>query len=311
MSFANISVLNVVTDKLLPAAGVATAELTLTGVTAGSLLLITGSYYISGGVSANLLSVADTQSNTWSNINNFRPDGIALVFSAIAMNATAGNTTITATFTSHANSRRIAWAAFEIGGALTASAIDQLVTNTSPSGSTSTSVTTAALAQTDNLLIFTHGTWTNSSGGAPSGWTSHLTHANGVDGIIGTQISSRQVTSTAGVTAAVTHSTTGTTNGAQIIVLKAALASSIRYRFELDDTTLTSSDTGITGFVWRNGSPSSVLAEEYTGLSGDATAGRILITAIPVGVSLGDSITGAFYNTTDHSMFVTGVVEAV
>lgn len=310
MAFANVQIKSVATLKDLPAAGVTTAQITLTGVTAGSLLVISGSYYISGGVSSSLLSVADTQTNTWGNINNFRPDGVALIFSAMAHNVASGDTTITATFTSHANSRRISWAAFEITGAKTSDALEKQVTNTSPVSSTSTSVTTGTLAQTDNLLLFNHGTWTNSSGGAPSGWSSHLTHANGVDGYIGAQISSLKVTSVSTLTPTVTHSLTGTTNGAQVLVIQATTAGALRYKFQLNPATFTSADTDLTVYVWRNGAPDSVLAEKYTGLSGDATiAGDLYITSPPVGATVNDSITGAIYNGTDFCMFVTGVVE--
>jgi len=94
-----------------------------------------------------------------------------------------------------------------------------------------------------------------------------------------------------------------------VFVIKEKVVSALRYKFQLDDATFTSADTGVTGDVWRNASPNTGTSEHYTGLSGAATAGDLYITSIPSNVSLSDTIYGIFYNSSDTSGLIQGTVE--
>jgi hypothetical protein len=315
MAYADIKREQAVTGLATPAG--ATSDLTLTGVKAGSTLIVVGSYYITTGITSELLSVADDQSNTWAVIeNNQDADGPGgILFAAVAHNVAAGDTTITATFTSHANSRRIAWAAIEISGAKSSAAVSLVATRTSPSGTLTVPITTGVLDQTDNILVACWGVWANwNQGIITDGWNQILKNSNGTGGVTGVVIGDKKVTSlasetvTAGSTSASGYSTTGF-----VLVVKAAEVGDYKYVFpNFDPDDLTDADTGITALVWRNGDYKTTFPEVYEGLAGHATPGRLEITSgLPPDVSGSDSVVAMIYNSTKYSFFSLGSVESV
>lgn len=317
MAYADVQKRQAVTGLATPAG--ATSQLTLTGVAAGSCLLIVGSYYITTGITCELLSVADTQTNTWvvteNNQDAAGPGGI--LFAAVAHNVAAGDTTITATFTSHANARRIAWAAIEISGAKTAGAVSLVATGDAAAGVSSVSITTGALAQTDNVLICCFGVWANWNSGisdASGAWTQILKNSNGTSGTTGVLIGDVKVTSLASRTVTgASSSASGYATTGFVLAVQAAETGTYKYVFDnLDPDEFTSADTGITALVYRNGDYENTFPEVYTGLAGSATAGTLEIdTGLPADVALTDTVVAKIFNTTHQSFFITGAVEEV
>jgi hypothetical protein len=126
----------------------------------------------------------------------------------------------------------------------------------------------------------------------------------------GVQISYKVIAATDAQTLTVAHDSASDTEILMAVFKQAAAGAALQYKFQFDTSTMTSADTGITGYVWRNKAPDGGAAEKYESLEGDATDGDLLITAIPAGVLIGDSITGIFYNGTDTSGLISGTVEA-
>ncbi len=277
-------------------------------VAAGSTLVVIGAAFQSGsGETVLLNSVSGGPS--WQSAENARPstDYAPNVFSCVAYNASASTPTITLTMNKTSNVRA-SFSLLEIEKVPTSSVKDGSArTGTSGSSATTTSATaTGVLAQTDNLIILCAGGWFGAPV-TPSGYTAIQSTANGTGpGYVGCGVYYKTVTSTSSVTGTVSHDASAG-SAAQVLVLKAASSTALKYRFTLNSSLFTSADTGISGYVWRNGGPDSVLAEAYSGLAGDATAGRLEIT--PSGtVDIADTITGVFYNSTDTSGLITGTV---
>lgn len=281
-------------------------------VLAGSALVLIGAgVYADGSLpTPRLSSVSDTGSNTWANVTNARGAGSYSpnVYCAVAQNVGAGTPTVTGSFDS-SSGNKISWALLEVTGVLTSGAVDEIVASITTVSSTSSSAgPTGTLDQANNLLILVAGGWfgvpTN-----PSGWTSVLSQQNGVN--VGAQISHRVIATTDPQTGTVPHEATSGASALMVVLKEAAAGGALRYKFQLDPAAFTSGDTGITGYVWRNSGPDGTLAEKYEGLAGDATAGDLLITSVPVGVQIGDTITGVFFNSSDTSGIITGSVESV
>jgi len=302
---------------------VATATLTGQGSTpsialssnalSGSMLVLIGvGRNTSSGETVVLSSVTDSRSNTWQTPANVQLAGSYTpnVFAAYAYNVAAGATTVTASVNQSSNGA-ISWALFEITGAATSAAVDKTATGTgttNTAGSVSTA-STGTLTQAANLAILCAGGYFGIPQN-PSGYTSALSQQNGA--AVGAQISYKTVAATTAITGTVAHETGANTEltSALLLVVKQASTSNLRYKFLLNPSLFTSADTGVEGDVWRNGTPSTVLSEYYSGLSGDATSGVLYITGVPSGVALTDTITGSFYNGTDGSRpYVTGTVE--
>jgi len=223
------------------------------------------------------------------------------------MNVAAATPTVTLSVSESA-SVRISVALVEITGVLTAAAIDEIVTGELTSADTSTATSaTGTLDQADNLLL---GVCTGSFGIPvnPSGWTNILTAQNG-GAVQGALICYKVIAATDAQTLTVAHESASDTEILMAVFKQAAAGAALQYKFQFDTSTMTSADTGITGYVWRNKAPDGGAAEKYESLAGDATAGDLIITAIPTGVLIGDSITGIFYNGTDTSGLITGTVE--
>lgn len=278
-------------------------------VSAGSTLVLVGvSVDSASSLSTLLSSVSDTQTNEWIGVTNARASNVYApnAFAAYTINASAGSTTITAAL-NDGTANAISWAAFEIGGVPTSGSIDVVVTGTA-SGTTETSTTaTGTLDQAANIAILAGGGWCGTPN-TVSGWTNVLSQPN-TGTQIGAQIAYRTLASTASIVGTVTHEAASQTSAVMVIV-KEATGGSLRYKFTFDSSTFTSADTGITGFVWRNKTPEIGAAEKYTDLAGDASAGILYITDIPSGVEIGDTLYGIFYNATDTSGIITGVVES-
>lgn len=254
-----------------------------------------------------LSSVSDTSSNTWASVTNtetvYGPNAIF----AYAQNVAAGSPTVTLSVSESA-SVRISFALIEIEGCLTSGVLDTIVTGELTAAGTSTATdATGTLTQADNLLI---GVCTGSFGLPvnPSGWTSVLTAQNG-GAVQGAQISYKVIAATTAQTFTVAHDSASDTESLMAVFKQAAAGATLQYKFQFDTSTMTSADTGITGYVWRNKAPDGGAAEKYESLAGDATAGDLIVSGVPVDVVLGDSITGIFYNGTDTSGLITGTVE--
>lgn len=276
-------------------------------VAAGSTLVVVGAvaeYPVSQSVL--LSSVNDTSTNTWGTPSNVRTTGAYLpnVFGCVAENVAAGSPTVTLNWDS-ASGVRPSFVLYEISGPVTASGVDKTVTGTSTSALSVSTSATGTLTQANNLAILVAGGWfewpTN-----PSGWTSALTVKNGT--YIGCQVSHKNVSTTTSITGTVDYEVSASA-AALMYVIKEAATATLQYKFQLKASTFTSADTGITGYVWRNSGPDGVFAEKYEGLGGDATAGNLIITGIPAGASVSDTITGVFYNSTDTSGLISGTVE--
>lgn len=338
MAFENISVLqSSVESGTLTGPGDASAmtvDLALTGVTAGSALLLVGTAFLtSGWPYVKMTSVAST-GDVWTtpvkydlgfdNGGTFFNAGRG--FYAIAADADGGDTTVTVSFNGAdpfsgeatqsveaAKGVQYHLALIEIALARTAAPVDLVVSNKVTTG-TDTSVTTGVLTQTDNVQVWVHGLFTSYSG-VPSGFTSLLTTSNGTGGLPGTVIAHREVSSAASTTVSQTHGTVDTAVGGFLITVRAAETggSTYRYKFLLNSSTFTSADTSVEAHVWRNGEPYAKVAERYTGLAGDGTAGILYITSgLPADALATDTIKAAIFNGTDASVgYVSGTVESV
>jgi len=282
-------------------------------VLAGSTLALVGvGRNSSSGETVVLSSATDSRGNTWQTPANVQLAGSYTpnAFGALAYNVAAGATTVTASVNQSANAA-ISWALLEITGAPTSAALDKTAVGegTSDSAGSVSTASTGTLSQADNLAIIVAGGYFGVPQN-PSGWTSVLSQQNGA--AVGAQISYKTVAATTAITGTVAHETGANTSltSALLLVIKQATTSNLRYKFLLNSSTLTSADTAITGYVWRNGSPDTVLAEKYTGLAGSSTAGTLYITGVPSGAAVTDTVTGSFFNATDESSpFITGTVE--
>jgi hypothetical protein len=286
-------------------------------VTAGSALVLIGTT-VTGGAGASFITVnvsSVSGGGTWSTPTNVRGPGSydPNVFVAYALNVSAGSPTVTITVNQSAYVLMSA-VLLEVEGAALSSAIDKEITGTGPtSGNTTTLAPSGGLSQAANLAVLCVGGYFGTPAN-PSGWTSQLSQQNGTDGgRIGSQVSTLITSSTTGITGEVTANGSGATS-ALLLVMKEAAVSGPKYRFDLRSDTFTSADTNLEVFVWRNGSPHTVLAERYTGQAGDATAGILRVSSgLPVGVTTGDTIVGLVRvtgGTGDTSGIISGTVEA-
>jgi len=279
-------------------------------VSAGSMLVVIGTAGETVEYQAGLLSSV-SGGGTWSTPDNVRSDASYApnVFLSYALNVSAGSPTVTLTINRSAGVQ-VSGVLFEIEKAATVSAVDKTMLGTGPTtGNTTTLPSTGTLTQTDNLLILCVGGYFGVPVN-PSGWTSRLAQANGT--LLGCQVSTLKVTATTAVVGEVTGSSNGAASGALLVIKAATTGSGPTYEFTLRSDTFTSADTGLEAFVWRNGDPDVVLAERYTGLSGDAVAGKLKITSgLPAGVSTGDTVRGlvrVIGGTGDTSGIITGTV---
>lgn len=297
--------------------GTLTSPQTITfdsNVLAGSLLVVIGAGLRRGLYAySHLTSISDTQSNTWQSIVTQGSGAAASVWTTYAMNATAGATTLTLAFTGSDNSLGVV--AFEVTGALTTGALDQTKAATTAASGTPTATTStgasSTLAQANNLVFLIAagalGLPTN-----PAGWTEYLSTQNGAN-LIGCQICAKVTAATTAITGTVEHADATAERNALLAVFKeGAAAPTKRYKFQFDSAAFTSADTGITGYVWRNATPVTGTAEEYTSLVGaSATAGDLYISSIPAAAAVSDTVLGIFSNGTDTSGLVSGAVEEV
>lgn len=289
-------------------------------VAAGSTLVLVGGAFTGGGQAARITAVSDTSSNTWSNLTNstgsgeYSPNAIL----AVAANVTAGTPTVTIT-SDMSTDCRPNLILLEVTNVETSSVVDVIVQGQGDGVAYSvTSDSTGPLSQTDYIAIVTAAGWFGDPDNPTTGgtWTERLSIENGSGaGLLGTQVSTRVVTgSTSAISVTVPTPDAATTNSYCILLIlkaKSTTSTSLRYKFVLDDSVFTSADTSITGFVWRGGTPDAVLAQRFTGLAGDASAGILYITTdIPAAAATTDVLYGIFYNGTDTSGLIGGVVEA-
>lgn len=279
-------------------------------VPAGAALVLIGcATNVIGDPMPRVTAVSDSLSSTWGGLTNVIAGGQyspPQVFSALALNVSAGTPTVTATFGTGLLDRASV-ALLEITGLPTSDALDKSVNHTVSGGTSITTPATGALSQAANVLVACFGGWIGTPNN-PGGWSSVLTQANGA--FIGAQISTRIIDDAASRTETFTAESIGQ-GSILMLVLKQAAGAALRYKFEMDTTAFTSADTGIVGFVWKNATPDTGTAQKFTGLAGDATAGKLLIdTGLPTDVALSDTIYGIFYNDADTSGLITGTVEA-
>jgi hypothetical protein len=279
-------------------------------VAAGSTLAVLGGVVRRDTFAdVQLNSVSDTSSNTWQTPTNTELTFGPNAFFAYAMNVAAATPMVTLSV-NEATSVRISVALVEITGVSTTGVLDQVVTGERTTAGTSTATdATTTLDQADNLLL---GVCTGSFGVPvnPSGWTNILPVTNG-GAQQGALICYKVISSTDAQTLTVAHESSSDTEILMAVFKQAAAGATLQYKLQLRTDTFTSADTGITAYVWRNSGPDGVFAEKYTGLAGHATAGDLIITGVPSGVALGDTITGVVYSAAgDTSGFITGTVEA-
>lgn len=289
-----------------------------TNVAAGSLLVVVGVGVQDGTfLGTQLSSVTDNRGNTWTTPVNFNGGDAysPTVWFAYAMNAAAGSTTVTVNL-STSSSNRLSALVFEVTGAATTGALDSYVTGSdATTGSVVSTSATATLAQANNLVVLIGGGYMGTPS-TTSGYTAHATNSNGTNNQTGFIAMTKVTAATTAQTGSVAHTSVTARRQAMLMVFKEAAGggTSRRYKFQFDSGTFTSADTGITGYVWRNGDPDQLVAEKYTSLSGDATAGTLLITSasgVPQTAAVTDTIKGVFYNGSDTSGLVTGTVESV
>lgn len=283
-------------------------------VAAGSMLAIVGTA-VTGGAGASYVTVllsSVSGGGTWSTPTNVRGAGSYApnVFASYALNVSAGSPTVTLTVNQSAFVLMSA-VLLEIEGAATASAIDKSITGFGPTSASTTTLTdSGGLSQAANAAILCVGGYFGTPAN-PSGWTSRLSQANGTQ--IGSQVSTRITSATTSIVGEVAGNSPGDTSGI-LLVVKEATAAGPKYRFNLRSDTFTSADTNLEVFVWRNGSPHTVVAERYTGQAGNATAGILRISSgLPAGVLVSDTILGLVRvtgGTGDTSGILTGTVEA-
>lgn len=285
-------------------------------VTAGSTLVVTGTVVeYPASTSILLSSVNDTSSNTWGTPTNVRTTSASLpnVFACVAENVAAGSPTVTLNWDS-ASGVRVAFALIEVSGSVTSSGVDKNVNGTSTNALTVSTAATGALTQAANLVILTAGGWFGTATN-PSGWTNVLNRANGSPHV-GSLVCYKTTAATDSVTGTVVYNATASAAALMLVIKEAAAGAALRYKFLLNPATFTSADTGVVGYVWRNGTPDEVLAEAYTDLEGSATDGTLYIAAadgMPGDVQITDTIVGAFYNAGGDGSrpFAAGVVEEV
>ncbi len=275
-------------------------------VAAGSALLVIGAA-VRSDTSQTVLLSSVAGGGTWASAINVRSSGdyAPNVFASIAPNVSAASPTVTLTM-NQSSAVRASFVLFEVEKAVTSSVIDKQPTGTATSGTSTSTSSSGTLTQSDNLVILCAGGWFGVPQN-PSGYTSYMSQQNG--GFIGCQVSARKVTATTAIAGTVNHDETPAA-AALLLVLKAATTASKRYKFTLDPATFTSADTTITGYVWRNADPDQAVAEKYTGLAGDGTAGVLYITSgLPGTVDNADTLLGVFSNATDTSGIVSGIAE--
>lgn len=278
-------------------------------VAAGSMLVVIGTGLDeSGDVTLRLNSVSG--GGSWSSPINTRvlEDYSPNCFASVAHNVSAGSPSITLSW-AKATNNSVSFAIIELTKVVTSSGIDKSKYGTASGAYSISTEATGTLTQTHNIALLVAGGYLGIPNN-PSGWTNVLSISNGGPSI-GCLVCYKSTTTTDTITGTVSYSDNGIVS-ALLLIIKAAVAGpGYKYKFVLNDATFTSADTGITGYVWRNGDPDTVLAEKYTGLAGDATAGVLYITSgLPANVDSGDTIVGSFYNSADGSRpFVTGTVE--
>lgn len=176
-------------------------------------------------------------------------------------------------------------------------------------GVSSSSVTsTTPVLDAQPQLCFTGFTAFASGVGSPTGWDL-LDSTTGV--IQSAGVAKKLVTALEAVSATWTY-TLSTYGAAAMVATYLLSGSSFRLVFELDPAVFTSADTVIEGYVWFTGNPDDGPGTYFSGLAGDATAGKLYITSgLPGGLADTQPIIGIFHNTTDTSGLIAGVVEAI
>jgi hypothetical protein len=281
-------------------------------IAAGSTLVLMGAAEERLGYDTALLSSV-SGGGTWGTATNVRTAGAYTpnAFGAVALNVSAGSPTVTLTM-NVATQTTVIGVLLEIEGVPTTGVVDKTLTKTGPtSGGTITFDSTGGLTQADNIVLMCVGGYIGDPTN-PSGWTSHMLHNNGTESLLGCIVTSRVVSSTDAITASMVG--TGTVGYSGVLyVLKQDVSGGPRYEFNLRTDTFTSADTDLEVFVWRNGSPHTVLAERYTGQAGDATAGLLKITSgVPGTADPADTVIGLVRQTGgtgDTSGIITGSVE--
>jgi hypothetical protein len=284
--------------------------------TAGSTIVVIGGaarHLDSQG--AVLTGVADNSgSNTWGTPENTRaaasynPNG----FVCVAQNVAAGTPTITLTFDA-VNANRISGVLYEIIGAPSSSAIEEILEGVGTGAYTTSTNTSGTLSQADNIVIGMGCGWFGNPADT-AGYTATLDQTNGVSSYLGCWVGHKVISATTALSYTQSHpeSAVNNSNVIAIIIKQAAVGVTYQYKFRLRTDTFTSADTNVNLYVWRNSGPDGVFAELYTGLAGDATAGDLIVpsSSIPASVASTDTITGIAWVTSGETTgLMTGAVE--
>ena len=258
-------------------------------------------------------SVTDNKGNTYVVTHKENSaDNNSMSFLAEAVNVTGGaDVSVTVSFGTANGWNAVQMLLVEIGN-VTSSPKD-IITTSSPAAGTSTAATsTGTLSQTDEIAVAVISGFGDSITD-PASWTK-LASADQVTGdnpAGAVWVGYRAVTATTALAPTWTHA-----SAAMATILrtyKAAETGGKRLRVLFDSSKLTSADTGITALVWR-GNPTTVMAIQFTGLAGDATAGELRITdgttGWPTDMAVGETVNVLAYNSADTSGLVSCTVES-
>lgn len=164
----------------------------------------------------------------------------------------------------------------------------------------------------DQFAVAVMGSWAENIM-TPSGWSAFVVD-EAADDVPNGSVLYRNLSTEASLSAVWSYTTS--VYGAAAAIASYTLASSgasLRMAFDLDSAKFTSADNNIEGYVWIDGFPDQKLAIFFDGLAGDATAGKLYIpdshAKWPSGLADGTSLKGVFYNSSDGSMLMNGVVE--
>ena len=306
MPFGNITIVQSKPVVLTGASSPITASFD-SPITSGNLVAFIG-VGINGSSDIGATLGTPTGGGTWANIANGRSSGSygPSAFGAFLAGA-SGSPSFSFPFTDNgvaiSGGLRVAGVLVEIN-AQAASYLDGAVkTGSGAVNSTSTSISTGALAQTDNLLLGVVALWSGMPGN-PAGWTSLLSQSNG--STPGVQVSWQKTTAVTNTTFTVSHTAApGVPTSGLLWVIKAIDVGTFIYEFQFPSSgtgSMPSNQGTIRAVVARNRDPFTTGSYEYyngltaaTGTAaGDSTTRLLTITSVPNDVALTDTLRASF-----------------
>lgn len=283
---------------------------TINGVAAANCLVAVVAAYRASTPSGNLIdgytsTIGGTPANSWSLAarvaysapgSNHRTE---LTF-WVAPNSAAGNTAGKPDFTYEDGSTNV-WHHFdEWPGMPTSGVVDKTATGTAASNSAAVATaTTATLAQAAEIVIgavanrynYAWGGSDVAPGVAPSGFT--VLKGETSNSNLAAQSFYKEVSSTAAQSFSQAQVNQGD-NGAVAALVTLKLATT-QYRVEITGiNAAVDGAAGLTAFVWT-ANPKDVKATEYTGVTAQATGGKIFLAPAPAGTVDGQVVNCVVY----------------